>query len=118
MNPYVYKKLDRAKHEIRLLTLHPSHGLKSPIHVSLSHVPFHPQHHIPRPEIDEEAIERGLPEDWFAHETIEGNVLYSYYVKNVAKTTWNHPKSGSIIVPSTPNDCPSFDPAFEALSYT
>jgi hypothetical protein len=120
MNQYVYKELDQTKREIRLLTLLPSRKLDDPIRIRLSHVPFDPPPFVPRAALDVEAVERELPHGWQAFETIEGQAIFGYFdEEGIGRTTWRHPtlERSESMEYSTPDDCPSFQPAFEALSY-
>jgi hypothetical protein len=120
MNQYVYKELDQTRREIRLLTLLPSRELDDPIRIRLSHVPFDPPPFVSRAELDVEAVERELPDGWFAYETMEGQAIFSYHdEEDIVRTTWRHPnpERSKNMEYSTPDDYPSFQPAFEALSY-
>jgi hypothetical protein len=118
---YVYSKLDDANCEIRLVTLLPSPNFEDPIRITISHVLLDPPSYTPKPPVDEKAIKRELPEGWEAVETLEGRVLYQYFDdKDIRRTTWTHPTPhrNTIPIPSEPDDCPSFEPTYEALSYT
>jgi hypothetical protein len=120
MNQYVYKELDQTRREIRLLTLLPSRELDDPIRIRLSHVPFDPQPFVPRAALDVEAVNRELSDGWFAYETMEGQAIFSYHdEEDIVRTTWRHPnpERSKNMEYSTPDDYPSFQPAFEALSY-
>lgn len=76
ISQYLHSKLDRVKCEIRLLALLPSRNFEDPIRITATHISFNPLNYVPRPEVDEEAVEREFPEGWFAHQTIEGRVLF------------------------------------------
>jgi hypothetical protein len=120
MNQYVYKELEQTRREIRLLTLLPSRELDDPIRIRLSHVPFDPPPFVPRAALDVRDVKRELPHGWFVDETIEGQAIFNYDDEDGAlRTTWAHPnpESSKSMEYSTPDDCPSFQPAFEALSY-
>jgi len=119
--PYTYSKLDKAKQEIRLLSLQPSPSLDEPIRITITHVPFIvDDRELPaRPKLDE--VRRNLPYGWAACETLEGRLLFGHYHSGQNKwmSTWKCPEGQTELLPylhDAPNE--TCEPAFEALSYT
>jgi hypothetical protein len=120
---YTYTKLDKEKQEIRLVTLLPSQGIDDPIRITISHVPFivEEKELSARPDIEE--IGRSLPagweEGWSVYETVEGRLLFRYWDEKdkCRKSTWKSPCHSDESSWETQKSI-TFEPKFEALSYT
>ena len=119
--PYTYTKLDRAKQEIRLLTLLPSQSLVEPVRITISHVPFTVNEKDTRSNPKIKDLEEKLLPGWHVYETLEGRLLFRYYDHRQEKwtSTWICPDVQREFVPD-PYDTlnKAREPEFEALSYT
>jgi len=116
---YTYTKLDKEKQEIRLLTLLPSQGIDDPIRITISHVPFIVEEKGPSARPDIEDIERSLQDGWRVYETVEGHLIFRYWdgKDNCRKSTWKSPCHSDESSWETQKSI-TFEPKFEAISYT
>ncbi|KUJ13698.1 HET-domain-containing protein [Mollisia scopiformis] len=130
--PYTYTKLDESRQEIRLISVLPSDNHIDQVRLKILHVPFKIKEKKilwEKPDID--AINLTLPQDWVAHETIEGRVLFYCMEKeedDYPTVTWQRPylyiaddemeevhfRDSNYMI----RDADTFEPRFDALSYT
>ena len=120
MRPYQYTKLLDPSKEIRLLNLLPGE-FSDPIRFTMRNASYIP------PSIEEPSnsnrislneLQRTLPPDWHAHETLEGRYIFRFRSGPDGDTSWNHPdpQFNSRLLDDSGNR-PVFEPEFEALSY-
>jgi hypothetical protein len=121
MVPFVYDKLDKAKEEIRLVSLLPNCDFDEAIRLAISHTSFKvPERKVSRKvnlPIDE--ITQTLPEGWDVRVNLEGRLIYSFWDgRSEFWTSWSHPLPNSLPVDTTHKTSVAFEPKYEALSYT
>ena len=92
---YLSRPLDDSKQEIRLIKLHQAASFDAPLQISIFHVPFEsPQDsstdiYAPQPSLEE--VQRYLPQEWWAHQTIEGRFVFENgYGPVPTRVTYEH----------------------------
>lgn len=138
MFPYIYKPLDAAREEIRLITILPG-SRNDNISISISHIPFRISERDSSsracPKICWSSLQASLPSGWLAGETLEGRTIFhcnglsnETYPTETQKTStvpyasWDHPDPTFAqakyegAYPARKTD--QHHPKFEALSYT
>ncbi|KAK0748938.1 heterokaryon incompatibility protein-domain-containing protein [Schizothecium vesticola] len=119
MATYVYYPLDKANNEIRLVDIFPSANFEAPIELSITRVPFvvPPEHLLADCRQPLSEIAPTLPPGWHVEKTLDDRYIYSTWVGDYLRTSWNHPAGLNFGEP--PRIPPAeFSPQFEALSWT
>jgi len=113
---YEYHPIDPDAGELRLVTILPGDG-DSTLRVSFSHATLRPVEEKESPSLA--PLQATLPEGWRVTETVDGNIIFVYNVKE--RTSWTHPdptfqyrEEDWRPAPAVPEGQPSF----EALSYS
>jgi hypothetical protein len=121
MPPYIYSQLDVKTQDIRLITLLPG-NFDDAIRLSISHEPFVVPMERPVAKMSLEEVQKTLPDNWTAFETLEGRIYYDYAdpKTGLGPTSWTHPhpQMDPTGGGSRHNDIAGFHANFEALSYT
>lgn len=124
MAPYLYKKLDTKKEEIRLITLLPGKRDDN-IALSLTHVALKRPTHEPgvNPNrMSKSELQKTLPDDWMVQETFERRYLFIQLGQFGGPNTWDHPdpqfnRSLYDVHAQKGEQTLKFEPNYEALSY-
>lgn len=138
MVSYIYKSLDAAREEIRLITILPG-SRNDDIRISISHVPFHISESDVSssvcPKLSWSGLQASLPYGWSAGETLEGRAIFHCNGLTDDTSTNNTQEAPPLPYASWDHPDPTFDqmcyetihppkqtihhnPRFEALSYT
>ncbi|RYO91805.1 hypothetical protein DL764_008230 [Monosporascus ibericus] len=118
MGRYQYNPLNPSTNDIRLVTILPGE-VDDPIKVEITHAELVPPAHDNNPKrLSLKEIRETLPEDWSAHETLEGRVIFWDSVDSYS--TWTHPDPTYSREAYDPVSREDGQPKlrYEALSYT
>ncbi|KAI1353846.1 HET-domain-containing protein [Xylaria sp. FL0043] len=116
MRSYEYSPL-RSESDIRLVTILPGE-FDDPIRAKITHEFLVPPKDIESTRLSLEEIDRTLPEQWEAHETREGRIIFINY--ETMLTSWTHPDPNvdrALYDPVPAGEIELSVPSYEALSY-
>ena len=118
MQKYEYRPLDQSLEEIRLLRLLPG-SFKDKLCVEMFHASLRDPTIPPiSSRLSLKELRKTLPKEWNAFETLERDIIFADRHRNLASThpdpNFDSPLHGP--VPDHPG--PTFEPKYEALSYT
>ncbi|KAK0631415.1 heterokaryon incompatibility protein-domain-containing protein [Immersiella caudata] len=122
LEPYQYRPLTNPARDIRLLRLFPG-ARGEPIRISIFHATLddEPKPKRPRTQLTLPELKAKVPPGWRVWETIEGRFIFvDRDPDGHSRTRWECPIEGmdpSLYLASD-DDIPSFEPEYEALSYT
>ncbi|KAI0811755.1 HET-domain-containing protein [Xylaria sp. FL0064] len=116
MRSYEYLPL-QSESDIRLVTILPG-KFDDPIRAKITHESLVPPKGIESTHMSVEEIARTLPEQWEAHETVEGRILFENI--ETTSTSWTHPDPNvdRVLYEQVPaGEIDLSVPSYEALSY-